>query len=220
MSTAAAGRLPMPGMKVYNLKLGMWIFLLSEVMFFTGLIGSYIILRFAHPEHFAAPGVVLNVPLTAFNTFVLICSSVTMVKAFAAVEQGDQKGLQRWLLATIALGTFFVGVQAVEYSVLSSEGFVPMAELYHAVGRGAVHAEGAAEAAVVGGPLYGATFYAMTGFHGAHVSIGVLCLLYVYWRARKGKYSAASLGGVEIMGLYWHFVDLVWILLFTIVYLI
>ena len=215
MTTATADRAPMAGMEVYNLKLGMWVFLLSEVMFFTGLIGSYIILRFAHPESFGAPGVVLNVPLTAFNTFVLICSSVTMVKAFAAIEQGDQKGLQKWLLATILLGAFFVGVQAVEYTILTSEGFVPMAEAYHAIARGA--AEGSE---VIGGPLYGATFYAMTGFHGTHVSIGVLCLCFTLWRARKGAYTAGNLGGVEIMGLYWHFVDLVWILLFTIVYLI
>ena len=130
MTTMAAGRAPMPGMQVYNKKLGMWVFLLSEVMFFTGLIGSYIILRFAHPESFANPGVVLNVPLTAFNTFVLICSSVTMVKAFAAIQHGDQQGLQKWLLATILLGTFFVGVQAVEYTILSREGFVPMAESF------------------------------------------------------------------------------------------
>jgi len=215
MTAMTADRSPMAGMKVYNLKLGMWVFLLSEVMFFTGLIGSYIILRFAHPESFGAPGDVLNVPLTAFNTFVLICSSVTMVKAFAAIEQGDQRGLQKWLLATILLGAFFVGVQAVEYTLLSREGFVPMAESYHAIARGA--AEGSA---VIGGPLYGATFYTMTGFHGAHVSIGVLCLCFTLWRARKGAYTAGSLGGVEIMGLYWHFVDLVWILLFTIVYLI
>jgi len=215
MTTATADRAPMAGMEVYNLKLGMWVFLLSEVMFFTGLIGSYIILRFAHPESFSEPGVVLNVPLTAFNTFVLICSSVTMVKAFAAIEQGDQKGLQKWLLATILLGAFFVGVQAVEYTILTSEGFVPMAEAYHAIARGA--AEGSE---VIGGPLYGATFYTMTGFHGVHVGIGVLCLCFVLWRARKGAYTAGNLGGVEIMGLYWHFVDLVWILLFTIVYLI
>jgi heme/copper-type cytochrome/quinol oxidase subunit 3 len=214
-SAAAVDRAPMPGMKVYNLKLGLWVFLLSEVMFFTGLIGSYIILRFAHPEHFAAPGVVLNVPLTAFNTFVLICSSVTMVKAFAAIEQGDQRGLKRWLLATIALGTFFVGVQAFEYNVLASEGFVPVAEEYHAVGR-----HQPLDGPAIGGPLYGSTFYAMTGFHGTHVTIGVLCLWFVFWRARKGAYSAQSYGGVEIIGLYWHFVDLVWIILFTIVYLI
>ena len=83
-------RHPMPGMGVYNLKLGMWVFLLSEIMFFTSLIGSYIILRFSEPSHFAAPGEVLNVQLTAANTFLLICSSVSMVKAFAAITQGDQ----------------------------------------------------------------------------------------------------------------------------------
>jgi heme/copper-type cytochrome/quinol oxidase subunit 3 len=203
-----------PGMGVYNYKLGMWVFLLSEVMFFTSLIGSYIILRFAHPEQFADPGVVLNVGLTAFNTFILICSSVTMVKAFAAIEHGDQAGLKKWLLATIVIGTIFVGIQGVEYIALVSEHFVPQADAYAALGRG-VH-----EGAVVGGPLYGATFFTMTGFHGAHVSIGVLCLCFVLFRAMRGHYTADDHGGVEIMGLYWHFVDLVWIILFTIVYLI
>ena len=208
-------RKPMPGMMVYNLKLGMWVFLLSEVMFFTSLIGSYVILRYAHPEHWTDPGVVLNVNLTAGNTFLLICSSVTMVKAFAAIQQGDLKGLQRWLLATILIGATFVGVQVYEYIALAVEGFVPMLDSYHAVGRGNPH-----EGPSLGGPLYGATFYAMTGFHGAHVTIGVLCLIFVYVRALNGAYTAEHLEGEEVIGLYWHFVDLVWILLFTIVYLI
>jgi heme/copper-type cytochrome/quinol oxidase subunit 3 len=195
----------MPGVDVYNMKLGMWVFLLSEVMFFTSLIGAYIILRFARPEAFAEPGEVLNVPLTALNTFILICSSVTMVKAFAAIQQGDQRGLKRWLMATAAIGALFVGVQAYEYIQLAGHGFVP-----DLAGYTADH----------GAPLYGATFYTMTGFHGAHVTIGVLCLLFVTWRAFRGKYTAQSYGGVEIVGLYWHFVDLVWIILFTIVYLI
>jgi cytochrome c oxidase subunit 3 len=204
----------MPGVGVYNLKFGMWVFLLSEVMFFTGLIGAYIILRFAHPEQFAAPGQVLNVPLTGVNTFILICSSVTMVKAFAAIENGDQSGLKIWLLATILLGCVFLGIQVIEYTKLSSEGFLPMVTKYHAVGR----AHGATQ--VLGGPLYGSTFYTMTGFHGTHVTIGVLCLIFTAWKAFRGKYTVENHGGVEIMGLYWHFVDLVWIILFTIVYLI
>ena len=202
---ATIERTPEPGMGVFNKKLGMWVFLLSEVMFFTSLIGSYIILRYAHPDHFAAPGELLNVNLTAANTFLLICSSVSMVKAFAAIQQGDLKGLQRWLLVTILMGTAFVSVQAYEYIMLSHEGFLPGLADYTA------HA---------GGPLYGATFYVMTGFHGAHVSLGVLALIFVYIGALRGEYTVADHEGVEVIGLYWHFVDLVWIILFTIVYLI
>ena len=195
---------PMEGMKVYNLKLGMWVFLLSEVMFFSSLIGAYIILRFANPEQWAEPNAVLNVPLTGFNTFMLICSSVTMVKAFAAIEHGDQSGLRKWLIATIILGAGFVGIQVFEYIKLVGHGFVPAAASY----------------AAEGGPLYGSTFYTMTGFHGAHVTLGVVALIFTAIKAFRGKYSATDYGGVEIMGLYWHFVDLVWIILFTIVYLI
>ncbi len=209
-----------PGMRVHHMKLGMWVFLLSEVMFFTSLIGTYIILRFAHPEHFAAPGAVLNVPLTAFNTFFLICSSVTMVKAFASIQRGNQAGLKKWLAATIVIGGAFVGIQAIEYTKLSQAGFVPAAASYHAVGRAAEAAGTEETAPSMGGPLYGATFYTMTGFHGAHVSIGVICLIFVLIRAMQGKYTKLDHRGVEIIGLYWHFVDLVWIILFTIVYLI
>ena len=184
------------GSGVYNEKLGMWVFLGSEVMFFTALIGSYIILRFAHPEAWQAPGEVLAIPITAVNTFLLICSSVTMVKAFAAVQDGNQKALPLWLLATVVIGASFVGVQIYEYLQLIHHGFVP--------------SEG----------LYGSTFYLMTGFHGFHVTVGVLCLIFVTWKAFLGKYTVADHRGVEVIGLYWHFVDLVWIILFTIVYLI
>jgi heme/copper-type cytochrome/quinol oxidase subunit 3 len=194
----------LPGIGVVNLKFAMWIFLLSEVMFFTSLIGSYIILRFAHPEAFGAPGEVLNVPLTGLNTFILICSSVTMVKAFAALQGNDQRGLRLWLLATVFLGAFFLSIQAIEYYELGHEGFLP----------------GVADYAAEGGPLYGMTFYTLTGFHGAHVTVGVLALIFTSVKAFRGGYTPSNSGGVEIMGLYWHFVDLVWIILFTIVYLI
>jgi len=184
------------GSGVYNEKLGMWIFLLSEIMFFTALIGSYIILRFSHPDAWTAPGKTLNIPVTAVNTFILICSSVTMVKAYASVADGNQRMLRLWLVLTVLIGATFVGIQAYEYTHLIEKGFVPSAG------------------------LYGTTFYTMTGFHGFHVTMGVLCMSFVTWKAFRGRYTAADHRGVEVIGLYWHFVDLVWIILFTIVYLI
>ena len=186
------------GAGVYNEKLGMWIFLGSEVMFFTALIGTYVILRFAHPDAWTGhpKQTPLNIPVTAVNTFLLICSSVTMVKAFAAAQDGLQRQLRLWLLATVLIGATFVGVQVYEYTHLIEKGFVP--------------SQG----------LFGSTFYTMTGFHGFHVTMGVLCMIYVTTKAFRGKYTQADHRGVEVIGLYWHFVDLVWIILFTIVYLI
>ncbi|HWP38261.1 MAG TPA: heme-copper oxidase subunit III [Gemmatimonadales bacterium] len=211
------------GSGVYNEKLGMWVFLASEVMFFTALIGSYIILRFGNPSHWAAPGEILNVPVTAVNTFLLICSSVTMVKAFAAAQDGDQKWLKNWLLATTLIGATFVGVQVYEYLQLAHHGFLPGGYV-----EGSELAEAAAAGeAFKGGPplpasvaLYGATFFTMTGFHGFHVTMGVICMSFVTFKAFRGAYSVTDHRGVEVIGLYWHFVDLVWIILFTIVYLI
>jgi heme/copper-type cytochrome/quinol oxidase subunit 3 len=192
-------------------------------MFFTALIGSYIILRFAHPEQWAHPGQILNIPVTATNTFLLICSSVTMVKAFAAIQDGDQRGLKLWLLATVLIGATFVSVQVFEYVQLAHHGMLPSgyregSELAEAAaaGTGGPHG-GAALPTAVG--LYGTTFYTMTGFHGFHVTMGVLCMAFVTWKAFRGQYTASDHRGVEVIGLYWHFVDLVWIILFTIVYL-
>jgi heme/copper-type cytochrome/quinol oxidase subunit 3 len=182
--------------QVNDKKLGMWVFLASEVMFFTGLIGAYIILRWGAATPWPMPGDVLNVGITAGNTFLLICSSVTMVKAFAAIEQGDQKMLKVWLLTTAFIGACFVGVQVYEYRELIHHGFVPSSG------------------------LYASTFFTMTGFHGFHVTVGVLCMLWVTMKAFRGAYSQENHQGVEVIGLYWHFVDLVWIILFTVVYLI
>ncbi len=192
------------GLDVYNKKLGMWVFLASEVMFFAALIGTYIILR--------------NIKITAFNTFLLICSSVSMVKAYAAIQDGDPKKMRFWLLMTILGGAAFVGIQVYEYIHLIEHGFLPSgvregSELAEKVAKGEL------PAATMG--LYGSTFFTMTGFHGFHVTCGVISMAYLYFtKALPGKYSKQDYGGIETVGLYWHFVDLVWIILFTIVYLI
>ncbi|MFQ5703849.1 MAG: heme-copper oxidase subunit III [Gemmatimonadales bacterium] len=204
------------GADVYSEKLGMWIFLGSEVMFFTALIGSYIILRFGAPEEWANPGDILAIPVTAVNTFFLICSSVTMVKAFAAASAGDQKKLKLYLVATVLIGATFVSIQGFEYTQLLHEGFSPAGYI-----PGSELAEKAAAGELpqsVG--IYGSTFFTMTGFHGFHVTMGVICMIFVTVKAFRGKYTAADHRGVEVIGLYWHFVDLVWIILFTIVYLV
>jgi cytochrome c oxidase subunit III len=220
-ATTDAMRPPFPaerGVDTYNTKLGMWVFLASEVMFFTALIGSYIILRFGAPGEWARPGVVLNIPVTAFNTFLLICSSVSMVKAYASIADGDQKMLKVWFLVTILCGAAFVSVQAFEYLHLIHRGFLPSgvregSELAELVSKGTL------PEATLG--LYGSTFYTMTGFHGFHVTCGVVSMTYLYFtKVLPGKYTQQNHGGVEVVGLYWHFVDLVWIILFTIVYLI
>ena len=222
-----------PGAGVYSNKLGMWVFLASDVMFFTALIGSYIVLRFGITDAWAQPGLVLNVPLTGINTFLLICSSVSMVKAYAAIADGKKYflrkvpgktlqdgGLKFWLLVTIICGAAFVGVQVYEYIKLVQHGFTPagfregsmLAE--HAVADPVKY--GAATAG-----MYGSTFFTMTGFHGFHVTCGVISMLYLYFKkVLPEKYSAQDYRGIEVIGLYWHFVDLVWIILFTIVYLI
>jgi len=175
-------------------KMGMWVFLCSEIMFFTGLIGSYIVLRFASPV-WPHPGNTLNIWLTALNTFILICSSVTMVQALASVRDGELRKLKLFLSLTLLFGAIFLSIQAYEYRHLLHAGFNPHAS------------------------LFGSVFYTTTGFHGFHVFCGVICMAFVTGKAFLGKYTPAHHQGVETIGLYWHFVDLVWIILFTIIYL-
>jgi heme/copper-type cytochrome/quinol oxidase subunit 3 len=176
-------------------KLGMWVFLCSEVMFFTGLIGGYIVLRFG-AAMWPVPSTILNVPLTAVNTFVLICSSVTMVLALSAAQRGELAKMKGYLLATCLIGATFLGVQVYEYHhLLFVEHFTPA------------------------GSLFGSVFFTTTGFHGFHVFCGVSCMAFATIKAFRGKYTQADHDGIEVLGLYWHFVDLVWIILFTVIYL-
>jgi heme/copper-type cytochrome/quinol oxidase subunit 3 len=186
-------------------KLGMWMFLAGDAMGFGALIVGYGALRI-YSANWPQPSNVLGIPLTAFMTFVLICSSVTMVKALSAVQHGDQAGLRKFLLGTIIGGLIFLGLQAYEWTHLISS---PP----HGKGVGiSGNPYGAAQ--------FGTTFFVLTGFHGMHVTGGVIYLLTVLIRSLFGKYSAAHYHPIEIAGLYWHFVDLVWILIFTFVYLI
>jgi cytochrome c oxidase subunit III len=175
-------------------KFAIWLFLATEVMFFTGLIGAYLVIRMGTPE-WPDPGDRLAVDLTAFNTFVLIWSSFCMVKGVEGAQKGDKGMLVKWLGLTVIFGAFFVGVQIYEYFELFAHGALPNVDLFWS------------------------TFYVMTGFHGTHVAVGVLWLFLLWIAAARGKIGKDKAMKIELAGLYWHFVDLVWVLLFTIVYL-
>ncbi len=177
-------------------KLMMWVFLCSDAMSFAGLLAAYGSVRMFDPT-WPVPSSVLDVPLTALNTFILICSSVTMVKALSAIKRGDRRGLVLFLLGTIAGGCAFLGIQAYEWTHLI------------------VH-----EGLTIQKSLFGATFFILTGFHGCHVLSGVIYLSCIAIKGARGGYTREHNSPVEIAGLYWHFVDLIWILVFTFVYLI
>lgn len=177
-------------------KIGMWVFLGSDAMGFATFVVAYVVLRMSQTQWIGQGLPPPPIGLTGFNTFLLICSSLTMVLALEAVQKGDQKGLVRWLGATMAGGTVFLLIQAYEWSHLISAGMTPWSG------------------------QYGATFYACTGYHGLHVLAGVIYIGCVLVGALRGRIGTAEASMVEILGLYWHFVDLVWILLFTIIYLL
>lgn len=177
-------------------KVGMWLFLISDALTFGALLCAYGALRLGNPE-WPVPSHILNIPLTALNTFILICSSVTMVKALSSIRHGNVKALQKFLLLTALGGATFLGIQVYEYHHLI---FVEKLALRN--------------------NLFCATFFSLTSFHGAHVFSGVIYLLVILWRSTKGDFNAENNHRVEVAGLYWHFVDLVWILVFTFVYLL
>jgi len=192
-STAPAQRSPESLLPVNTPKLGMWIFLASEVMFFSALIAAFLMYRLRGP---ADANHVLNIPLTAFNTFVLLTSSMTVVLALAAAQRNDQAKLRLWLLVSLLFGGTFLSVQMIEYFKLFQEGLT------------------------INSNIFGTIFFTLTGFHGTHVLIGLLWLVGIIVQAFRGRFSATYNMSLEIFGLYWHFVDIVWIILFVIVYLI
>jgi heme/copper-type cytochrome/quinol oxidase subunit 3 len=179
-----------------NRKVGMWIFLGSDCMFFGSLIGTYLSYK---GKSLSGPGPhdVFNIPLTSESAAVLLLSSLTMVLALAALQRHDRKWTGLWLLATALLGAHFVLNQVYEFTT-----FV-------------LH-----DGLTLSTNLFGSSFFTLTGFHGAHVTGGVIWLLGLWVLNLRGKLDARDYTKVEIAGLYWHFVDIVWIAIFTIIYLI
>jgi len=187
-----------------NQKFAMWLYLASEVIIFTVLIGAYVVFRayngdIVHEVHeeLGFGGILL----VTFNTFLLLTSSWAMVMGLRQIQRDNVKGLTNWLWVTAVLGTIFVFLQYVEYQNLGSKGIT--LEYLNDSYNG-----------------FGMNFYVPTAFHGAHVIIGVLWCLFMIYRANRGIYSAKNYIGIEMFGLYWHFVDVVWILLFTLIYLV
>ncbi len=193
-------------------KLGMWLFLISDAMSFGALLAVYAAVR-AGAAQWAPPSEVLGINLTAFMTFLLICSSVTMVKALESIQKGNQSRMCTYLGVTILCGLIFLGLQAYEWTHLITHG-EPGLTLT------TLPAHGLSGGILSGSTLFGPSFYLITGFHGAHVTGGVIYLIVILIQGLRGAYTAEYNHKVEILGLYWHFVDLVWIMVFTFVYLV
>ena len=178
-----------------NVKMAMWAFLGSECLFFGSFISTYLLYR-SRVASGPTPAEIYDIPFTSVSSFVLLMSSLTMVLALAAIQRGDEKGLRAWLLATAFLGMTFIGGQIYEFTTFYEEGL-----------------------ALSKSP-FGSSFFVLTGFHGAHVSVGILMLLALVGMSLAGRLPQAESRKVELIGLYWHFVDIVWIVIFTIVYLV
>jgi heme/copper-type cytochrome/quinol oxidase subunit 3 len=178
-----------------NTKMAMWAFLGSECLFFGSMISTYLLYRnsvVAGPK----PHEIYDIPYTSVSSFVLLMSSLTMVLALAAIQRGDHKGLRVWLLATAFLGMVFIGGQIYEFTSFVHEGLNMSTS------------------------TFGSAFFMLTGFHGAHVTVGILMLLSLFGLSVAGRLEQHDARKVELIGLYWHFVDIVWIVIFTVVYLI
>ena len=176
-------------------KILMWTFIGSECMLFGCLIIVYMVYRgksLVGPY----PADLLNIPFITVTTFVLLMSSLMMVLALAAVQRGDMKWARLWLLMTALFGMTFLGGQVYEFTHFVHEGLTLKTN------------------------LFGGSFFLLTGTHGAHVTVGVIWLLSLFFMAQSGRLTQANAETVEIAGLYWHFVDVVWIVLFTLIYLL
>ena len=177
-------------------KIGMWLFLASDCLLFGALISTYLLYHDRISELELGPDAVFDIPFTSVSSFVLLMSSLTMVLALSALQRGDIARNRLWLVVTAMLGATFVGGQVYEFTTFYREGLGYTTN------------------------LFGSAFYTMTGFHGIHVTVGIVMLMSLFIKSLRGNLTKENAETVEIVGLYWHFVDIVWILIFTIVYLI
>jgi cytochrome c oxidase subunit 3 len=194
--------------------LGMWLFLATEIMFFGALFTGYTVYRSQHPEFFAEASHRLDVPLGAANTAVLICSSLTMVLAVYAAQIGKRNLQVLFLILTIILGSAFLGVKAKEYSDKFKRNEIPGSS-FHYEGK----FENVPEARQFQ-QLFFCFYFTMTGVHALHMIIGIVLLIILTVRAYKGEFGPIYHAPLELTGLYWHFVDIIWIFLFPLLYLI
>jgi heme/copper-type cytochrome/quinol oxidase subunit 3 len=178
-----------------NEKLAMWAFLGSECLLFGALISTYLLYK-GRSTTGPYPEDVYDIPFTSASSFMLLMSSLTMVLALAAIQRGDTRRMRLWLLATATLGSLFITGQVYEFTSFYREGLSLSTN------------------------LFGSTFFVMTGFHGVHVTLGILMLLSLFGVSARGNLPPERAEVVELTGLYWHFVDIVWIVIFTVVYLI
>jgi cytochrome c oxidase subunit 3 len=189
--------------------LGMWVFLVTEVLFFGGLFMAYLLYRTWYPDAYAAASHHLDVTLGAINTAVLIASSLTMAFAVRSAQLGQRTLIIAFLLATLALGLVFLGIKAVEYSHKFHEHLVPGADFRFEDAALERHAQ-----------IFFSLYFAMTGMHALHMVIGAGLLTWMLVWAVRRKFVDGYYSPVEVVGLYWHFVDIVWIFLFPLLYLI
>ena len=198
--------------------LGMWIFLVTEVMFFGGLFMAYIVYRWMYPEAWQESSNQLNVYMGGGNTLVLICSSLTMALAVRSAQVGSRMGQVVNLVLTIVFGVTFLVVKYFEYAEKFDHGLVPGPNWnpHHVLADGSI----AALHLPLGSQIFFALYFIMTGIHAAHMVVGVgIMLVMLYW-SWKGRFSPDYYGPIEVSGLYWHFVDIVWIFLFPLLYLL
>jgi len=188
--------------------LGMWIFIIQEVMFFGGLFTAYMLYRIWYPEAWSEGSAELDIVLGGINTVVLIASSLTMALAVRAAQTGKQKAIVNWLIVTMLLGLTFLVIKGFEYEHKWALRHVPGLN-FHAEPGQAPQVE-----------IFLSLYFALTGLHALHMVVGFILLAVIAWMAHKKRFSPEWYTPVEMSGLYWHFVDIVWIFLFPLLYLV